>query len=130
MRKGKLALVIYILGVIATGVSALLCYLAAINNPDAGMDNLGFVILAAVALLGLGACVLLLILRILHFISGWKIFPFISTISLISAICTIGSALSDVYNGGIEITTFLVVGAIFILPPVLALISEIRALAN
>lgn len=132
MRKGKLALVIYILGVIATGALALFCHLSIRGifpiPPDT--DALGYVLLIAFSMLGLGACAILLVLRILNFITKWRIFPFISIVSLIYIIYSIGVLFWDLGSHNNDPSQMLISGAIFILPFALALISEIRALGN
>ena len=128
MRSGKLAFVIYLLGVILTGGYILLSYTLAIRDP--GMHNLGIVVLMVVSLIPLIAYGALLLLKVFYFITGWKLFPIISLIVLGYMIFSSGTAIYGLYQEGGEITLILISCALLILPPVTALTSEVKAFGD
>ena len=130
MRKGKLALVMYIIGTLFAGGGALYCYLTATNNTEGGLENLGYAILMVYGLILFAFYAALLLIKVFYLISGWKIFPFLCMLADLGLVGLVVYALS-----GSLIETDTVLGnvallAALIIAPLIAFFSEIKALKD
>ena len=131
MRKGKLALVIYIISILFAVGGILYCYLTATNNTEGGLEILGYVVLMFYVIILLAIYAALLLVKVFHLISGWKIFPFLCMLGDLGLVGLFIYAL--LINPLIESDIVWENVALFaasIIPPIIAFFSEIKALKD
>ena len=125
-----LALVMYIIGALYGGGGALFCYLYATNNTEGGLENLGFVVLMVYGIILFAIYAALLLFKMLHLISGWKIFSFLCMLVDLGLIGFFVYALSNSLISASTIWSDIILLAIPILAPFIAFFSEIKALKD
>ena len=131
MRKGKFAFVIYILGALVFGGAGLFWYLTAKNNPDGGMENLGFVLLMVISLAVAAAYVALFIVKGIYMLTGLKLFSVLCLLADLGIACYLGYAVFlPIFTSSDFSVDTIIWAAVLVLPPVLAFFSEARSLGD